>query len=77
MEINPNQYNLADTLNSFMLKIKKPGIFKPGFYYMDGLVSTGKQFPYTILKIIFTIRKKIFNYFINIFILPVDKESDS
>jgi len=44
---------------------------------MDGLVSTGKQFPYTILKIIFTIRKKIFNYFINIFISPVDKETDS
>lgn len=28
-----------------------------GLCYMDGLVSTGNKFPYTILKIIFAIRK--------------------
>jgi hypothetical protein len=38
-----------------------------GLCYMDGLVSTGNKFPYTILKIIFTIRKNISNFFINIF----------
>jgi len=41
---------------------------------MDGLVSTGKQIPYTILKIIFANKKKNSNYFINIFIRPVDKD---
>ena len=41
---------------------------------MDGLVSTGKQIPYTILKIIFAITKKKFNYFINILNRAVDKE---
>ena len=40
---------------------------------MDGLVSTGKQIPYTILKIIFANKKKNLNYFINILIWPVDK----
>jgi hypothetical protein len=38
-----------------------------GLCYMDGLVSTGNKFPYTILKIIFTIRKNISIFFINIF----------
>jgi hypothetical protein len=37
-----------------------------GLCYMDGLVSTGNKFPYTILKIIFTIRKNISIFFINI-----------
>lgn len=41
---------------------------------MDGLVSTGKQIPYTILKKIFANKKIFLNYFINIFILLVDKE---
>ncbi len=40
---------------------------------MDGLVSTGKQIPYTILKNIFANRKIFFNYFINILIWLVDK----
>jgi hypothetical protein len=42
---------------------------------MDGLVSTGKQFPCTILKKIFAIPKIFLNYFINIFIWLVDKET--
>gem|GEM_PF-2654354 len=37
-----------------------------GLCYMDGLVSTGNKFPYTILKINFAIRKNISNFFINI-----------
>ncbi len=41
---------------------------------MDGLVSTGTQIPYTILKIIFAITKNFFNYFINILIGAVDKD---
>lgn len=36
---------------------------------MDGLVSTGKTFPITILKIIFTTKKKIRLIFIHIFIV--------
>ena len=40
---------------------------------MDGLVSTGKQIPYTILKNIFANQKIFFNYFINILIWLVDK----
>ncbi len=44
-----------------------------GLCYMDGLVSTGNKFPYTILKIIFAIRKKITLFFINIFKQVVDK----
>jgi len=35
-------------------------------YYMDGLVSTGNKFPYTILKRIFPFQKIFFIYFINI-----------
>ncbi len=37
--------------------------------YIDGLVSTGNQIPYTILKIIFP-NEKIFHwFFINIFFM--------
>ena len=42
---------------------------------MDGLVSTGKQIPYTILKKKFANMKNFFNYFINIFIWLVDKDT--
>jgi hypothetical protein len=43
--------------------------------YIDGLVSTGNQIPYTILKIIFP-NEKIFQwFFINIFFCAVDKGS--
>lgn len=43
--------------------------------YIDGLVSTGNQIPYTILEIIFP-NKKIFSInFINILFCPVDKEA--
>jgi len=41
--------------------------------YIDGLVSTGNQIPYTILEIIFPNQKIFLNYFINIFFSPVDK----
>jgi hypothetical protein len=44
-----------------------------GLCYMDGLVSTGNKFPYTILKIIFAIRKEIILFFINILKWVVDK----
>lgn len=40
---------------------------------MDGLVSIGKKFPYTIIKIIFSNIKDFVNYFINILFLHVDK----
>jgi len=40
---------------------------------MDGLVSTGKEFPYTILKIIFSNTKIFCNFFINILFRVVDK----
>ncbi|CAN5281041.1 hypothetical protein BH09BAC2_BH09BAC2_02610 [soil metagenome] len=39
---------------------------------MDGLVSTGNKFPYTILKIIFTNMKKYSTFFINILFFHVD-----
>jgi hypothetical protein len=41
--------------------------------YMDGLVSTGTKFPYTILKRIFPNKKKNRINFINIFFGAVDK----
>ena len=44
-----------------------------GLCYMDGLVSTGNKFPYTILKIIFAIRKIFGHFFINILKPVVDK----
>jgi hypothetical protein len=44
-----------------------------GLRYIDGLVSTGKKFPYTILKINFALRKNICNFFINILKWCVDK----
>ena len=40
---------------------------------MDGLVSTGKQIPYAILKKKIAIPKIFYDYFINIFIWLVDK----
>lgn len=43
-----------------------------GLCYIDGLVSTGKKFPYAILKIIFAIQKNILYFFINIFKMRVD-----
>lgn len=41
---------------------------------MDGLVSTGKKFPYTILKIIFSNKKIFDHFFINILLRLVDKD---
>ena len=41
--------------------------------YMDGLVSTGNEFPFTILEIIFSLTKNFSNYFINILIGLVEK----
>jgi hypothetical protein len=43
--------------------------------YIDGLVSTGNQIPYTILKINFPIKKIFSGNFINIFFYAVDKAS--
>jgi len=36
-----------------------------GIFYIDGLVSTGNKFPYTILNIISTIQKLFTKNFIN------------
>jgi len=41
--------------------------------YIDGLVSTGNQIPFTILKINFPNMKIFYNYFIHIFFYAVDK----
>jgi hypothetical protein len=41
--------------------------------YIDGLVSTGNQIPFTILKIIFANQKIFRNYFIHILNRAVDK----
>ncbi len=43
-----------------------------GLCYIDGLVSTGKKFPYTILKINFALLKNIYVFFINILKSRVD-----
>jgi hypothetical protein len=40
---------------------------------MDGLVSTGNEFPFTILEINFSLTKNISNYFINILNGVVEK----
>jgi len=52
---------------------EKSPTFSAELHYMDGLVSTGNKFPCTILNIIFSIQKNIFNYFFNIFYLFVEK----
>jgi hypothetical protein len=44
-----------------------------GLCYIDGLVSTGNKFPYTILKIIFANKKIFRHFFINILKRVVDK----
>jgi len=51
----------------------KPGFFKVGLCYIYGLVSTGNQIPYTILKRIFANQKIFANYFIHILFIAVDK----
>jgi hypothetical protein len=43
---------------------------------MDGLVSTGNEFPFTILEINFSLTKNISNYFINILIGLVEKQRE-
>jgi len=45
-----------------------------GLCYIDGLVSTGTKFPYTILKIIFANKKIFLLFFINILKCVVDKQ---
>ena len=47
-----------------------------GLCYIDGLVSTGNKFPYTILKINFALWKNICNFFINILKWDVDKHEN-
>ncbi len=42
---------LSDCVSKRGLKIIKPVFEMHGLCYMDGLVSTGNKFPYTILKI--------------------------
>jgi len=44
---------------------------------MDGLVSTGNEFPFTILEINFPLMKKFLNYFINIFKPLVEKRNEN
>ena len=44
-----------------------------GLCYIDGLVSTGNKFPYTILKINFALRINFCFFFINILKWGVDK----
>ncbi len=56
-------------------KNNKARLFIAGPCYMDGLVSIGNKFPYTIIKIIFSNIKDFINYFINILFLHVDKET--
>jgi hypothetical protein len=53
--------------------IKKISPEDSGEKYVDGLVSTGILFPYTILITNFPKLKKFLNNFINIFIVAVDK----
>jgi hypothetical protein len=47
-----------------------------GLCYIDGLVSTGNKFPYTILKIIFANKKIFCVFFINILKSVVDKREN-
>jgi hypothetical protein len=59
----------------FTLIIKnKARLFTAGPRYIYGLVSTGNQIPYTILKIISANKKKFKDYFIHILIMAVDKD---
>jgi len=51
----------------------KARLFQVRLCYIDGLVSTGNQIPYTILKINFANEKIILNYFIHILNQAVDK----
>jgi len=50
-----------------IIKIRKPDILRAELYYMDGLVSTGNKFPYTILKRNFANRKIIFQFLLTYF----------
>jgi hypothetical protein len=51
----------------------KARLLKVELCYIDGLVSTGNQIPYTILKINFANQKIFLNYFIHILNMVVDK----
>ena len=65
-----NHSQLTIHLNS----ISRPTLM-PSFNYIDGLVSTGNQIPFTILKRIFSKRKKYDTYFIHNFFWRVDKDA--
>ena len=56
-------------------KNKKARLLIIELCYIDGLVSTGNQIPYTILKIIFPNQKIFLIFFINIFFCAVDKDN--
>jgi hypothetical protein len=59
-----------------MIRIKnKARLFQVRLCYIDGLVSTGNQIPFTILKIIFANEKIFYNYFIHILKRAVDKDA--
>ena len=58
-----------------VIKNNKARLFGVELCYIDGLVSTGNQIPYTILKRIFANIKIFPKNFINIFILPVDNRT--
>jgi hypothetical protein len=55
-----------------VLKNNKAQLFGVRLCYIDGLVSTGNQIPYTILKRIFANIKLFPKNFINIFFIAVD-----
>ena len=59
-------------MNEIIRQNKKPR-WRRDFYYLDGLVSTGKQIPYTILEIILSIRKIFIINFMHNFFWGVEK----
>jgi hypothetical protein len=61
---------------NMQVKLKKIPLKTQEDHYVDGLVSTGNKFPYTILKRIFSFQKNIFVYFINIWFYILWKSTD-
>ncbi len=59
MGITKAVYHIAASIKKIYFntisKNKKPNFFQVGFFYIDGLVSTGIVNPYTILKLFFTL----------------------
>jgi hypothetical protein len=73
--VNLHIYFISIKVKTAVNKNNKARRLMARLCYIDGLVSTGNQIPYTILKRIFANIKLFPKNFINIFFIAVDNSN--